>query len=69
MPDLGMVQINEQETEPGDGLYTPLAQGEETFMSVAARADGSPLALTGPVRDAVVAVDADTPIYKKVYGK
>jgi putative ABC transport system permease protein len=46
------------------GIYTPLAQATGTrFMSVAARAVGSPGALAPRVRDAVAAVDPDIPTY------
>ncbi|MBR9988126.1 MAG: ABC transporter permease [Gemmatimonadetes bacterium] len=45
-------------------IYTPLAQGGARFMSVVARASGGdPLLLTQGVREAVLAVDADLPIY------
>ncbi|MEX1182101.1 MAG: ABC transporter permease [Gemmatimonadota bacterium] len=45
-------------------IYTPLAQGGARFMSVVARVrSGDPLRATQPLRDAVLAVDADLPIY------
>jgi putative ABC transport system permease protein len=45
-------------------IYTPLAQGGARFMSVIARPRaGDPLALTQTVREAVLAVDPDLPIY------
>jgi putative ABC transport system permease protein len=45
-------------------IYTPLAQGGARFMSVIARPRaGEPLTLTQPVREAVLAVDPDLPIY------
>jgi predicted lysophospholipase L1 biosynthesis ABC-type transport system permease subunit len=63
VPDLGLVSVSDNETEPHAGLYLPLAQSDERFISISALADGPPLALSGPVRDAVVAADPDTPIY------
>jgi hypothetical protein len=63
VPDLGLVQVNEEERESPAGFYVPLAQSNEQFVSISASVDGDPMALTGPVREAVVAADADTPIY------
>ncbi len=45
------------------GFYVPLAQYDLRFVSIAASVDEDPLALSAPVRDAVAAADADTPIY------
>lgn len=46
------------------GIYTPLAQGGARFMSVVARTrGGEPMSLAQPVRDAVLGVDPDLPIY------
>lgn len=62
VPDLyagGLGGDNDQQA-----IYTPLAQGGARFMSVAARVrGGDPLLLTEGVRDAVLAVDPDLPIY------
>jgi putative ABC transport system permease protein len=45
-------------------IYIPVAQGGVRFMSVAARArGGDPLVLGQALREAVLAVDADLPIY------
>ena len=63
VPDLVMEGVDDSDRESPAGMYWPLAQDDERFISVAARADGAPLALTAAVRDAVVAADADTPIY------
>jgi putative ABC transport system permease protein len=51
-----------QNEEPA-GLYRPLAQEAPRFMSIAARGRGPASALTPNVRDAVVRVDSDIPIY------
>jgi predicted lysophospholipase L1 biosynthesis ABC-type transport system permease subunit len=45
------------------GFYLPLAQYDLRFVSLAAAVDRQPLELAPAVRDAVVAADADTPIY------
>ena len=62
VPDLyagGLGGDNDQQA-----IYTPLAQGGARFMSVAARTrGGDPLLLAEGVRDAVLAVDADLPVY------
>jgi ABC-type antimicrobial peptide transport system permease subunit len=45
-------------------IYTPVAQGGARFMTVAARVSGGdPMLLTQGVRDAVLAVDPDLPVY------
>lgn len=45
-------------------VYIPVAQGGARFMSVVARVrGGDPMLLSQNVRDAVLAVDADLPIY------
>ncbi|HUF51560.1 MAG TPA: ABC transporter permease [Longimicrobiales bacterium] len=45
-------------------VYVPLAQGGARFISVVARArSGDPMSLTQPVREAVLAIDGDLPIY------
>ncbi|MDA0313048.1 MAG: ABC transporter permease [Gemmatimonadetes bacterium] len=55
---------NPGETEVNaPGFYIPLAQYDLRFVSIAARVDSDPLLLSSPVRDAVAAADADTPIY------
>jgi putative ABC transport system permease protein len=46
-----------------EAAYVPLAQNPLRFVSVIARADGAPLALTSEIRDAVLALDRDIPIY------
>lgn len=45
------------------GFYVPLAQYDLRFASIAARVESDPLQLSNEVRDAVVAADADTPVY------
>ncbi len=63
VPDLGMEGVGDPDDDPPAGFYLPLAQYDTRFVSLAARVDGQPLALTAQVRDAVAAADPDTPIY------
>jgi predicted permease len=62
VPDFYMGGI-ENTTEVTPGYYTPLAQGDMRFMSIAVRTQGNPAAVAPAVRDAVAAVDRDVPIY------
>ena len=62
VPDLYMEGLGNTDGEPA-GVYTPLAQGDGFFMSIAAAGPANPLSLSTAVRDAVAAVHADTPIY------
>ena len=59
---VGDVRHIDLQSDPGSYLYRPLAQsgGRRRFLAVAA--DGSPAALTGPVRQALAAIDADLPV-------
>ncbi len=60
VPDLYMGgYLNE---EPA-GMYTPLSQGDARFVSIALRSDEQPLSLASMVRDEVMALDPDLPIY------
>lgn len=45
------------------GLFVPLSQLDVRFVSFAAAVDGEPAAYANAVRDAMLEVDADTPIY------
>jgi putative ABC transport system permease protein len=50
--------------EVPEAVYTPLAQGSARFMSIVVRQrGGDPMVMTQPVREAVLAVDSDLPIY------
>jgi putative ABC transport system permease protein len=44
-------------------IIAPIAQGDYSFLSIAARASGDPGAMATPVQAAVSAVDPDQPIY------
>jgi predicted permease len=61
-PDLYMEGVGNQDGEPA-GYYRPIAQSDAQFMSVLARGPAEPLTLTEPVRQAVMAVHSDTPVY------
>jgi putative ABC transport system permease protein len=60
VPDMA---LGGPEDEDPEGIYLPLAQGEASFVSVAARTEGDPMALAPPVREAVTALDPYLPIY------
>ena len=49
--------------EVPEAVYTPLAQAPPRFFSITARTRGEPLAITQKVREAVVSIDGDLPIY------
>ncbi|HUF25514.1 MAG TPA: ABC transporter permease [Gemmatimonadaceae bacterium] len=51
------------ENQDPEAVYVPISQHAARFMSVAARTRGSAASLAAPVRDAVIGVDADIPIY------
>ena len=60
----GLGNTNPGEPIDQDGVYVPIAQYDQRFLTVAARVEGvAPLSISSAVRDAVAAVDADTPIY------
>jgi predicted permease len=50
--------------EPRDErVYFPLAQNHTSFMSIAVRTSGPPMAIMPAVRDAVASINQDIPIY------
>jgi putative ABC transport system permease protein len=60
VPDLYMGgYLNE---EPA-GMYTPLSQGDARGVNIALRSEEPPLALAAMVRDEVMALDPDLPVY------
>jgi predicted permease len=63
VPDLRMEGVGDTDPNPPAGVYLPLAQSNLSFASLAARTEGSPLAITADVRQQVAAADPDTPIY------
>lgn len=63
VPDMYVGGLDD-DAEVSEAIYVPLAQSGARFMSVVARQrGGDPMRLTQPVRDAVLATDADLPIY------
>ena len=60
VPDMA---LGGPEDEDPEGIYLPLAQGEPSFISVAARTEGDPMALAPAVRKAVSGLDPYLPIY------
>ncbi len=49
--------------ESPDGFYIPLPQADARFISIAVRTRGEPLAFTPALRQEVMSVDVDMPIY------
>jgi predicted permease len=45
------------------GFYLPLAQSHSSFVSLAVRTTGTPMSITGPVRQAVASLNPDIPLY------
>jgi len=63
VPDMKMEGINNRQGSPA-GFYVPIAQGAVgTSARIAARTNGPPIAITADVRDAVVALDPNLPIF------
>ncbi len=60
VPDMYMDGIDDDEHE---GMYVPLLQSDARFMSIAARTAADPMSLAPVIRDVVIAIDADLPIY------
>ena len=60
VPDM---YVDGVENENPEAVYIPYAQSEARFMSIVARTRGDAMDLTPKVRDAVIAVDPDIPIY------
>jgi putative ABC transport system permease protein len=63
VPNLAMEGVGETDPDPPAGFYIPLAQDDQSFLTLAVRVDGEPLSITQQVREQVSAADADTPIY------
>lgn len=61
VPDLHMGGVDAG-SAGGEGVYTPLLQGDERSVYVVAAGPANPVSLTSPVGAAVVAVNANTPI-------
>ncbi len=59
-PDLYM---NGPLNERPEGYYRPVAQTDVRFMSLAVRTRGNPVEFTSAMREEVMAVDAELPIY------
>jgi predicted permease len=63
VPNLYMGGALNDEDPNGPGIYTPLAQEDARFLSIAVRTDGNPMRLTSLVRETVAGLDGDVPIY------
>jgi hypothetical protein len=62
VPDLHLDGALEPEGDP-EGFYVPLGQDDAPFVSVAVQSRGDPLALAPAVRELVMDLQEDTPIY------
>ena len=63
VPDMRMEGIGNNDASPA-GFYIPIAQsGVSGFVSIAVRTRGEPMAKTPNVRQAVMSLDANLPIY------
>ena len=60
VPDLYM---NGPLNERPEGIYVPLAQGDAQFVSIAIRTQGDPLSFSQMLREEVMAIDGDLPLY------
>jgi predicted permease len=60
VPDMHMAGTDSTTLQ---GYYTPLAQSDQRFVSVAARVDGDPLAFGSVLRRTLAGIDPDQPIY------
>jgi predicted permease len=64
VPDMLMQGIGDPNSSPA-GFYIPIAQsGVGTFVSIAIRTRGAPMAMTPDVRATVESLDANLPIYR-----
>jgi len=63
VPDLHMEGVSGIGQRDPQGLYLPLQQNDRRFMSMVLRADGDSMALGGAVRQAVMSINSDLPIY------
>lgn len=62
VPDLAMDGAMRPEGDP-EGVYLPIAQSDVRFVSIAVRTRGDPLAFAPTLRDEVMALQMDTPVY------
>jgi predicted permease len=60
VPDRHMDGVEDEEPE---GVYVPLAQRPQQYLSLVARVVGNPLALSAPVAAAVARLDPDLPVF------
>ncbi len=63
VPDLYMNGVANAGRRAPDGMYLALEQTDRRFLSIAVRGQGDPLAMAGTVRQQVVGLDPDLPIY------
>jgi predicted permease len=62
VPDMDLDGAMDPAGDP-EAVYLPLYQADARFVSIVARVRGDPMAFTPAVRDEVMALQGDTPIY------
>ncbi len=62
VPDLRMQGVANSDPVT-QGIYLPLAQGDAQFISITARGRGDPMGLASLLREEVMALSPDTPLY------
>lgn len=62
VPDLHMDGAMDPEGNP-EGIYRPIAQGNYLFLAVMVRTRGDPMSFVSALRDEVMALQRDTPIF------
>jgi predicted permease len=61
-PDMMMQGIGNNDTGE-EGIYVPVAQEDQRFMSIIVRGENASMALAPVMRDVVLAIDPDLPLY------
>jgi putative ABC transport system permease protein len=60
---VGNMFTGDQDEPMAPAIFQPFAQARSSFVYIAARTSGSPLALTQGIRDAVASLNPDIPLY------
>lgn len=63
VPDMSMEGLQSSGRRSPQGVYTPVAQDDRNFMSIALLTEGDPLEMASVVRNEVAGLDPDMPIY------
>jgi predicted permease len=60
---VGNVFTGQQQNPMAPAVFQPFAQARVNFVYITARANGDPIALTRPIREAVASLNPDIPLY------